>query len=230
MGYQPLGGVPQTTSLLMGRVPAEVQIGQLVSRARRGDAEAFEDLVKHYHPRIHDYVARMVHDPVEAEDVAQEAFVRAYLALPSFRGDASFQTWLYRIASNLAIDASRHRKRQQWQTTSLDEPLETGDAQLPRDPADDLSRTPAEEAEAHALRKQVWSAIGELSDKLRPVVILHDLQGFSYAEIAASLGCPLGTVKSRLFNARCQLRDTLKRRLPAEFFSDWGLVEAPAAG
>jgi RNA polymerase sigma-70 factor (ECF subfamily) len=204
------------------------QISDFVRSARQGDSAAFEELVKHYYPRIYDYVARMVRDPVEAEDVAQEAFVRAYQALPHFRGDASFQTWLYRIASNLAIDASRHHKRRQWQTASLDEPLERGDSQLARDPVDDQSRTPAEQVEALAIREQVWRAISELSDKLRPVVILHDLQGLSYDEIAGTLGCPLGTVKSRLFNARCQLRDKLKRRLPAEVFSDWGLDEAAA--
>lgn len=206
----------------------EVQVSQLVAGARHGDPAAFEALVKHYYPRIYDYVTRMVRDPVEAEDVAQEAFVRAYQALPTFRGDASFQTWLYRIASNLAIDASRHRKRRQWQTASLDEPLDLRDSQVAREPVDDRSRPPSELVEASALQEQVHGAISELSDKLRPVVILHDLQGLSYEEIARTLGCPLGTVKSRLFNARCQLRDKLRRRLPAEYFTDWGLVESAA--
>jgi RNA polymerase sigma-70 factor (ECF subfamily) len=216
-----------TTTTPRIKVPAaDPQIAEFVHAARQGDDAAFEVLVKHYYPRIYDYVARMVHDPTEAEDVAQEAFVRAYQALPSFRGDASFQTWLYRIASNLAIDASRHHKRRQWQTASLDEPLERGDSQFARDPVDDLTRGPAEQVEALAIREQVWRAISELSDKLRPVVILHDLQGLSYDEIAGTLGCPLGTVKSRLFNARCQLRDKLKRRLPSEVFSDWGIESA----
>jgi RNA polymerase sigma-70 factor, ECF subfamily len=221
----------QTTSLPATNLPLGSDINALVQRARSGDDAAFEALVRHYQPRIYDYVARMVRDPVEAEDVAQEAFVRAYLALPTFRGDASFQTWLYRIASNLAIDASRHRKRRQWQTTSLDEPIDThgSDSQLVRDPADEITRPTDETVEAGVVQEQVWSAISELSDKLRPVVILHDLQGLSYDEIAATLGCPLGTVKSRLFNARCQLRDKLRRRLPAEFLSDWGLVEAKVA-
>jgi RNA polymerase sigma-70 factor, ECF subfamily len=217
-----------TTTPALGLAPNDVQISELVAGARAGDTDAFEALVKHYYPRIYDYVTRMVRDPVEAEDVAQEAFVRAYQALPTFRGDASFQTWLYRIASNLAIDASRHRKRRQWQMASLDEPLDLRDSQVAREPVDDRTRPPAEMVEAFALQEQVQGAIAELSDKLRPVVILHDLQGLSYEEIAHTLGCPLGTVKSRLFNARCQLRDKLRHRLPAEYFSEWGLVESAA--
>ena len=168
MGYQ-------TASLTAEGLPLGGEIGALVQRARAGDDSA-------------DYVARMVRDPVEAEDVAQEAFVRAYLALPTFRGEASFQTWLYRIASNLAIDASRHRQRRQWQTTSLDEPIDThgSDSQLLRDPADEITRPTADTVEAGVVQEQVWGAISELSDKLR-------------------------------------------RRLPAEFLSDWGLVEARVA-
>ncbi len=212
--------------------PGSLEARQLVQQARRGDDSAFEALVSHYHPRIYDYVARMVRDPVEAEDVAQEAFVRAYLALPTFRGESSFQTWLYRIASNLAIDASRHRKRHQCQTVSFDEPLETDDmdSEMTRDLPDETSRSLADTVEAQEVREQVWEAISELSDKLRSVVILHDLQGLAYDEIATALDCPLGTVKSRLFNARCQLRDKLRRRLPAEFFADWGLTEASVTG
>ena len=195
-------------------------IRALVARARGGEDAAFEALVVHYQNRIYNHVARMVQDSAEAEDLAQETFVRAYQALPHFRGEASFQTWLYRIASNLATDASRRRKRRQWQTVSLDEPLDEEDSPIARDLADGAARTPGEVAESGSLRDQVWSAISELSDKLRPVVVLYDLQGLSYEEIAKLLGCPLGTVKSRLFNARCQLRDKLRRRLPEDFLAD----------
>ena len=196
------------------------QVRSLVPRARQGDDAAFEALVKHHQSRIYNHVARMVQDPSEAEDLAQETFVRVYQALPHFRGEASFQTWLYRIASNLAIDASRRRKRRQWQTVSLDEPLDEEDSPLLRDVADGGCRTPGESVESSALHDQVWSAIAELSEKLRPVVVLYDLQGLSYEEIAGVLGCPLGTVKSRLFNARCQLRDKLRQRLPQDFLAD----------
>ena len=208
------------SALGRGKALTEEGVRSLVNRARLGDHGAFETLVKHYQSRIYNHVARMVQDPSEAEDLAQETFVRAYQALARFRGDASFQTWLYRIASNLAIDASRRRKRRQGQTVSLDEPIEDEESALARDFADGTSRTPGEEVASGALRDQVWSAIAELSAKLRPVVILYDLQGLSYEEIASLLGCPLGTVKSRLFNARCQLRDKLRTRLREDFPAD----------
>jgi RNA polymerase sigma-70 factor (ECF subfamily) len=203
-----------------GRGLTEEQVRSLVSRARAGDDGAFEALVRDYQSRIYNHVSRMVQDPYEAEDVAQETFVRAYQALPRFRGEASFQTWLYRIATNLAIDASRRRQRLQWQSVSLDEPLDDEESPRARDCTDSDSRTPGEVLASSALRAHVWSAIAELSDKLRPVVILYDLQGLSYNEIALLIGSPLGTVKSRLFNARCQLRDKLRERLPEDFLAD----------
>ena len=193
------------------------EVEGLVAGARQGDPQAFERLVGHFQDRIYNYVARMVHDPTEAEDVAQDTFVRAYQALPHFRGASSFQTWLYRIASNLAIDAARSRKRRRWNAVSLDDPLDSNeDSELGRDLPDDLSRGPEAELESAETRQLVLEAIGQLSSKLRPVIVLYDLQGLSYQEIAEILGCPLGTVKSRLFNARRQLRDKLKDRLPVE--------------
>ncbi len=213
----------------LGRPGPGEETGQdLVSRARDGEQGAFEALVKQYHSRIYSHVLRMVQDPTEAEDLAQETFLRAYHALPQFRGESSFQTWLYRIASNLAIDASRRRKRREWHTVSLDQPTEE-DSPLPRELADVGARNPEASVEASALREMVWSVIGELSPKLRPVVVLYDLQGLSYEEIARILGCPLGTVKSRLFNARCQLRDKLSRRLSPEILASLGANREPVA-
>jgi RNA polymerase sigma-70 factor (ECF subfamily) len=195
----------------------KIQVEELVAQAQGGDEAAFEALVAQFSTRIYNYVARMVQDPTEAQDVAQETFVRAYQAIKNFRGASSFQTWLYRIASNLAIDAARRRKRRQWDVVSLDEPVEGDeDSEMGRDFPDDKTRTPAEEAESAETRRQVWEAIGELSDKLRPVIILYDLQGLSYEEVAHVLGCPMGTVKSRLFNARSQLREKLKARMLLE--------------
>ena len=204
------------------------QVSSLVHHARGGDDRAFEALVRHYQSHIYSYLARMVPDPSEAEDLAQETFVHAYQALPRFQGEASFRTWLYRIASNLAVDASRRRDRRQWQTVSLHEPLDDGESPLARELGDGGFRAPGEAAASAALRDHVWSAISELSPKLRSLVILHDLQGLSYGETAQLLGCPLGTVKSRLFNARCQLRDKLRRRLPEDFLADLAAPRAPA--
>ena len=201
--------------MLAGAKPSDGQVEALVSRARAGDDAAFEVLVGKYKDRIYNYVARMVHDPTDAQDVAQETFVRTYQALPAFRGASSFQTWLYRIASNLAIDTARSHRRRRWSTVSINEPLDGEEhSELGRDLEDEVSLGPEEELEAKEIRQQVREAIAELSDKLRPVIILYDLQGMSYQEIAQILGCPLGTVKSRLFNARNQLREKLKDRLP----------------
>jgi RNA polymerase sigma-70 factor (ECF subfamily) len=197
-------------------------IESLVERARAGDLEAFERLVAHYQDRVYNYVLRMIYDPMEAQDVAQETFVRAWQGLPRFRGASSFQTWLYRIASNLAIDAARSRKRRGLVTVSLDEPVAGVDSsELEHDLPDEGRYAPAEFLEQEELRQQVWQAVGELSDKLRPVIVLADLQGLSYGEIAKILGCPVGTVKSRLFNARSQLRDKLRERLPVETIRAW---------
>lgn len=196
---------------------ADNQVESLVARARAGAPAAFEQLVEKYQDRIYNYVARMVHDPTEAQDVAQETFVRAYQALPEFRGASSFQTWLYRIASHLSIDVARRRKRRRGDTVSVNG-MKAGDeeSEWGRELADESMRTPAEELESSERREQVWEAIAELSPKLRQVIILYDLQGLSYQEIADILRCPLGTVKSRLFNARSQLREKLKKRLPLE--------------
>jgi len=190
------------------------EVEELVTRAQAGDEAAFEALVAQFSARIYNFVSRMVQDPTEAQDVAQETFVRAFQALKSFRGASSFQTWLYRIASNLAIDAARRKKRRQWDVVSLDDPVEGEDqGEVGRDFPDENMHTPAEEMERAETRRQVWEAVAELSDKLRPVIILYDLQGLSYQEVAHVLGCPMGTVKSRLFNARSQLREKLKQRM-----------------
>ena len=212
--------IRSTSPLARRKELAEERVRSLVTQARAGDDRAFEQLVKCYQSRIHSHVARMTQDPAEAEDLAQETFLRAYQALPHFRGDATFGTWLYRIASNLAIDAARYRRRREWQTVSLDEPIEAEEHTTAWDLADGGQRTPAETLESAALRGHVWDAIAELSPKLRSPIILYDLQGLTYEEIAGILGCPLGTVKSRLFNARCQLRAKLRQRLPEEFLAD----------
>ncbi len=204
------------------RAYKQESIEALVERARAGDLQAFERLVAHYQDRVYNYVLRMIYDPVEAQDIAQETFVRAWQGLGRFRGASSFQTWLYRIASNLAIDAARSRKRRGLVTVSLDEPVTGADSsELEHDLPDEGTHGPAEALEQQELRREVWEAVGELSDKLRPVVVLADLQGLSYGEIAKILGCPVGTVKSRLFNARSQLREKLRERLPLETVRTW---------
>lgn len=193
---------------LFGRA---TETATLVEQARQGDARAFEALVNRYKDKIFVYVTRMIHDPVDAEDITQDTFLRAYQSLGNFRGAASFQTWLYRIASNLVIDAVRRRKRRDDGNISLDAPVDTDEGEVARELADER-RGPEELASSSALQQEVRRAIAEISPKLRSVLVMYDLQGMSYQEIADVMGCPLGTVKSRLFNARAQLKDLLEQR------------------
>lgn len=190
------------------------QIQGLVRRARAGDSAAFEQLIDCYKHRIYNYVLRMVGDPDTAEDIAQETFIRAYSSLASFRGASSVQTWLYRIASNLAIDTMRRRKYR-YNSFSLDEPLSTLDTEVSRD-IEDEGPGPERQLQTRQLQQKVTDAIARLSPKLRTVIILYELQNMSYEEIAEILGAPLGTIKSRLFNAREQLKELLGDQIDLE--------------
>jgi RNA polymerase sigma-70 factor (ECF subfamily) len=154
----------------------------------------------------------MTHDSPEAEDLTQEVFVRAYQSLRSFRHAAAVDTWLYRIATNLVIDRFRRRKRAPQQYV----PLEEGGDPLTELPAVDRASNPAAAAELTELQAQVQRAIASLPPKLRSAVVLHDLEGLSYEEVAVAVGCPVGTVKSRLFNGRSLLRRKLSGYVEAE--------------
>ncbi|NIP74424.1 MAG: RNA polymerase sigma factor RpoE [Gammaproteobacteria bacterium] len=170
----------------------------LVGRAQQGDKQAFEVLVRKYQHKIVKLVARYVHDPTEAMDVSQEVFIKAYRALPSFRGDSAFYTWLYRIAINTAKNVLVAQER--------------------RPPAEDIDAAEAEQfggvaqlrelatPERMALRGEIEEAIlralEELPEDLRTALILCELEGMSYEEIAQAMACPVGTVRSRIFRAR----------------------------
>jgi len=182
----------------------------LVQRAKQGDAEAFARLAAKYKDRIYNYVARLCGDAPEAEDLTQEVFIRAFVAMRRFRGTATFQTWLYKIATNMALDVLRKRRRAGPPALPLDAPIETGDSSVPRELAD-TAPEPHEAVARRELQLEVQRAISALSQKLRVVIVLFDIQGLSYEEIAEVLGVPLGTVKSRLFNARMALRQRLTR-------------------
>jgi len=184
------------------------QVATLVQRARSGDVVAFEQLIEPHVGRLYNYLARMVGNSADAEDLTQDAILRAHRAISSFRGGATFQTWLYRIATNIAVDSLRRRRRRTARVTSLDDPLPAEQGLVSRE-FRDTQRDPQELAEAAELTEEVQQAIGQLSPKLRAVVVLFDMQGLSYEEIADALGLPVGTVKSRLFNARVRLRELL---------------------
>jgi len=169
---------------------------RLIARFQRGDEDAFDELVERHRRRIYSLVCRLA-SPAEADDLSQDVFIAAYKALPNFRGDAAFSTWLYRIAVHVC---SHHLRRRRLDTTELDE------LHLDQDREHDPERA----AISGELQNRVRSAINELPYKLRLVVVLRDLQGLNYEEIAEVVGCPIGTVRSRLHYATHRLAGLLK--------------------
>lgn len=181
----------------------------LVGRCKRNDSGAFEILVHRHKNRLYNFVYRMINNAEDAEDVTQEVFLRAFTRLQLFRGECVFQTWLYRIATNLCVDRSRKIKRQGPTPLSLDEPRDDEGEGNVREIPDERS-DPFHELARQELRRNVQQGLARMSPKLRSVVVLYDIQGLSYEEIAQVLRIPVGTVKSRLFNARAELARKLK--------------------
>lgn len=173
----------------------------LVERCRRQDGEAFARIVDAYQHRVFGFVRRMVPNPEEAADVAQDVFIRAFQNLARFDGRSSLRTWLFRIAYNLCIDRARKQKRSV-EETSLDW---AGDDDAAMDVADDRW-DPQTIIMDDEMQRVVESALASMSDKLRTVLLLHDKEDFAYEEIAQTLSLPIGTVKSRLFLARAHLQ------------------------
>ena len=174
---------------------------ELVRAAAGGDESAFSELVRIYENKAYHLALRMVSNPEDAYDVAQDAFLAAWRGLPSFRGESGFSTWLYRLVSNAAIDHLRRTKHQRG-NVSLD------DEELNLDTPDD-SPTPQEAAEENDLKQAVAAGLRELSDDHRTVLVMREVQELSYEEIAESLQLDLGTVKSRISRARTHLRKIL---------------------
>ena len=175
----------------------------LAARLRAGDPRAFEEFVIAFQHRVFGIAVRMLDSRAEAEDAAQEVFLRAHRGLVGFRGDAKLSTWLYAITSRVCLTRLGSSDRRARRET--DEVL----TRLPNGQAD-----PAARAERHELEAMLHRAIGELGEDRRIVVVLRDLEGLSYEEIAEALGLELGTVRSRLHRARAELRDKLEKLLP----------------
>ena len=190
----------------------------LVERAQRGDKRAFEMLVEKYQRKLARLVSRLVRDPGEAEDVTQEAFIKAYRALPSFRGDSAFYTWLYRIGINTAKNYLVATGRRAPTSTEVDaeeaESFESGE-QL-RD-----INTPESLLLSKEIATTVNAAIESLPEELRSAIQLRELEGMSYEEIAKLMDCPIGTVRSRIFRAREAIADKLKPLLDTATDKRW---------
>ncbi len=172
---------------------------QLVERVRQGDQRAFGILVEKYQRKLLRLLSRIVRDPHEVEDIAQEAFIKAYRALPQFRGDAAFYTWLYRIAVNTAKNYLSSRGR--GMRTVSDHAMNEDDEPDERLLAQDIS-TPETELLSKQVAIAVNQAVDALPQELRQAITLREIEGMSYEEIAETMACPIGTVRSRIFRAR----------------------------
>lgn len=170
----------------------------LVERVQRGERAAFDVLVRKYQHKILNLITRYVHDPMEAQDVAQEAFIKAYRALRNFRGDSAFYTWLYRIAINTAKNFLVAQGRRPPGSDIDAQDAEQFDVESRLKYRD----TPEQELLKDELEKAVYRAIDELPDDLRTAITLREMEGMSYEDIATAMDCPIGTVRSRIFRAR----------------------------
>ena len=197
---------------------ADVSDLSLVRRVQRGDKGAFDVLVLKYQHKLVKLVTRYVRNPAEAEDIAQEAFIKAYRALPQFRGDSACYTWLYRIAINTAKNAVVSRDRSpvdySFDRDSIDESYDMQGRLKDAETPEGLVLT-------DEIRHTVNAAIEQLPEDLRTAIVLRELEGLSYEQIAGAMGCPVGTVRSRIFRAR----EAIDRRLREVFEGGLGRTE-----
>ena len=171
----------------------------LVQRAQRGESGAFDALVRRYQHKVVKLVMRYVRNPTEAEDIAQDAFIKAYRALSRFRGDSAFYTWLYRIAINTARNWLAANKRAPSTPSGFEN--EEGETFNESDVLTDGSN-PESEMASRQIAETVNKAINDLPEELRNAIVMREIDGMSYEDIAESMNCPIGTVRSRIFRAR----------------------------
>jgi RNA polymerase sigma-70 factor (ECF subfamily) len=179
---------------------------ELIRRALAGDERAYTDLVDRYRGALYHIVVKMVRRPEEAEDLVQEAFIKAFAALKSYRFEYRFSTWLYKIAANCAIDYLRKRKIE---AMSLDRPVATGDGEVQVELAD-WTYNPEETLHKQRQRISIAEAIEALPPKYKEVIVMRHSHDMPYYDIAKQLGVPVGTVKARIFRARELLKKQLR--------------------
>lgn len=191
---------------------------QLVERAQRGDKHAYELLVAKYQRRLARLISRFVRDAAEVEDVTQEAFIKAYRALPTFRGESAFYTWLYRIGINTAKNYLLALKRRAPTSTQFDAEEAEGfeDAGLLQEVS-----TPENELMSKQVVEVVNASLRQLPDDLRTALTLREIEGLSYEEIADVMNCPIGTVRSRIFRAREAIAENLRPLLGTSEHNRW---------
>jgi len=202
----PYSGGPVQTCGVQGEV-SEANVDQLlVERVQKGDKRAFDLLIQKYQHRIVSLVSRYVSDPTEAQDVAQEAFIKAYRAVKRFRGESAFYTWLYRIAINTAKNwiVAKNRRPPSSDIDAVDAEQYAISERLRE------NSTPESELLREEIEQTVFATIAKLPDDLRTAIILREMDGMSYEEIAQTMECPIGTVRSRIFRAREAIDEKLK--------------------
>jgi len=191
---------------------------QLVERAQRGDKQAFSLLVEKYQRKLARLLSRFIRDPAEVEDVTQEAFIKAYRALPAFRGDSAFYTWLYRIGINTAKNYLMAMGRRAPTSTEVEaeeaEGLDEGE-QL-RD-----INTPESLLLSREIAETVNATIEKLPEELRKAIQMREIEGMSYEDIAQAMDCPIGTVRSRIFRAREAIAEQLRPLLGTSKDQRW---------
>ena len=191
---------------------------QLVVRAQRGDKQAFGLLVQKYQRKLGRLLSRFIRDPAEVEDVAQEAFIKAYRALPAFRGDSAFYTWLYRIGINTAKNHLMALGRRAPTSTEVEAEEAEGfdDGEQLRD-----INTPESVLLSNEIARTVNATIEKLPEELRRAIQMRELEGMSYEDIAQAMGCPIGTVRSRIYRAREAISEQLKPLLDTQKDKRW---------
>ncbi|WIV10516.1 sigma-70 family RNA polymerase sigma factor [Proteiniborus sp. MB09-C3] len=181
----------------------------LIKKCVNGNLKAFDELIEKYEKTAYNIALRMLKNPEDAMDVSQEAFIKVFKSIKTFNFESAFSTWLYRIVTNTCLDFLRKKSTIVY---SLDNPIQTEDGEMERD-IPDGSHSPEELLEKKLTKELVNNAIGKLEENHRVVIILRDIQGFSYEEISNILDCSIGTVKSRINRARNNLKDIVMKEM-----------------